>query len=57
MNAGSTVFSQLMNHASRFVLDRSIRRYGGNRGGGVSTEKYVQSRQLRRAAGGGAEAS
>jgi hypothetical protein len=32
MNAGSTVFSQLMNHASRFVLDRCIRRYGGNRG-------------------------
>lgn len=31
MNPGSTVFSQLMAHASRFALDRSIRRYGGNR--------------------------
>lgn len=32
MNAGSTVFAQLMSHASRFTLDRCIHRYGGNRG-------------------------
>jgi hypothetical protein len=32
MNAGSTVFAQLMSHASRFTLDRCIGRYGGNRG-------------------------
>ncbi len=32
MNAGSTVFAQLMAHASRFALDRCIRRYDGNRG-------------------------
>lgn len=32
MNAGSTVFAQLMSHASRFTLDRCIRRYDGNRG-------------------------
>lgn len=31
MNQGRTVFSQLMAHASRFILDRCIRRYGGNR--------------------------
>ncbi|HEX7050323.1 MAG TPA: DUF4372 domain-containing protein, partial [Longimicrobiales bacterium] len=31
MNPGSTVFSQIMAHASRFALDRCIRRYGGNR--------------------------
>jgi hypothetical protein len=30
MNAGSTIFSQLMAHASRFALDRCIRRYRGN---------------------------
>lgn len=30
MNAGTTIFTQLMAHASRFVLDRCIRRYGGN---------------------------
>lgn len=32
MNPGSTVFAQLMAHASRFTLDRCIRRYQGNRG-------------------------
>jgi hypothetical protein len=32
MNQGSTVFAQLMSHASRFALDRCIRRYDGNRG-------------------------
>jgi hypothetical protein len=32
MNSGSTVFAQLMAHASRFALDRCIRRYDGNRG-------------------------
>lgn len=31
MNAGRTVFAQLMEHASRFTLDRCIRRYDGNR--------------------------
>ena len=31
MNDRQMVFSQLMAHASRFVLDRCIRRYGGNR--------------------------
>ncbi len=31
MNPGSTVFSQVMAHASRFALDRCIRRYHGNR--------------------------
>lgn len=30
MNQGSTIFSQLMEHASRFALDRCIRRYRGN---------------------------
>ena len=30
MNPGSTVFAQLMSHASRFTLDRCIRRYRGN---------------------------
>jgi hypothetical protein len=30
MNAGSTIFTQLMAHASRFALDRCIRRYRGN---------------------------
>lgn len=30
MNAGSTIFTQLMAFASRFVLDRCIRRYRGN---------------------------
>jgi hypothetical protein len=30
MNAGSTIFAQLMAFASRFVLDRCIRRYRGN---------------------------
>ena len=30
MNQGSTIFSQLMEHASRFALDRCIRRYQGN---------------------------
>lgn len=30
MSAGSTIFSQLMAHASRFALDRCIRRYRGN---------------------------
>lgn len=30
MNQGRTVFSQLMMHASRFALDRCIRRYDGN---------------------------
>ena len=30
MNDGQMVFSQLMAHGSRFVLDRCIRRYGGN---------------------------
>jgi hypothetical protein len=32
MNPGSTVFAQLMTHASRFALDRCIERYEGNRG-------------------------
>ncbi len=31
MNEGQMVFSQLMAHGSRFVLDRCIRRYDGNR--------------------------
>jgi hypothetical protein len=31
MNEGRTVFSQLMAHASRHVLDRCIRRYDGHR--------------------------
>lgn len=31
MNPGSTVFAQVMAHASRFALDRCIRRYGGHR--------------------------
>lgn len=31
MNDGQMVFSQLMAHGSRFVLDRCIRRYDGNR--------------------------
>ncbi len=31
MNDGPMVFSQLMAHGSRFVLDRCIRRYNGNR--------------------------
>jgi len=31
MNQGRMVFSQLMAHASRFTLDRCIRRYRGNR--------------------------
>jgi hypothetical protein len=30
MNQSSTIFSQLMEHASRFALDRCIRRYRGN---------------------------
>lgn len=30
MNAGSTIFTQLMAHASRFALDRCIQRYRGN---------------------------
>jgi hypothetical protein len=30
MNSGSTIFAQLMAHASRFALDRCIRRYRGN---------------------------
>lgn len=30
MNQGSTIFAQLMSHASRFTLDRCIRRYRGN---------------------------
>jgi hypothetical protein len=30
MNEGSTIFSQLMTHTSRDVLDRCIRRYRGN---------------------------
>ncbi len=30
MNQGTTVFAQLMAHASRFALDRCIRRYRGN---------------------------
>jgi hypothetical protein len=30
MNQGSTVFAQLMSHASRFTLDRCIRKYRGN---------------------------
>ncbi len=30
MNDGPMVFSQLMAHGSRFVLDRCIRRYNGN---------------------------
>ena len=30
MNEGSPVFAQLMEHASRFALDRCIRRYRGN---------------------------
>lgn len=32
MNPGSTVFAQLMTHASRFALDGCIKRYEGNRG-------------------------
>ncbi len=32
MNDGQMVFAQLMAHGSRFVLDRCIRRYDGNRG-------------------------
>ena len=32
MNPGSTVFAQRMTHASRFALDRCIKRYEGNRG-------------------------
>jgi hypothetical protein len=31
MNEGQMAFSQVMAHGSRFVLDRCIRRYGGNR--------------------------
>jgi hypothetical protein len=30
MNQGSTIFAQLMSHASRFTLDRCIERYRGN---------------------------
>jgi hypothetical protein len=30
MNAGSTIFAQLLAHGSRFALDRCIRRYRGN---------------------------
>ena len=30
MNQGSTIFAQLMAHASRDALDRCIRRYRGN---------------------------
>jgi hypothetical protein len=30
MNEGSTIFSQLIAHASRDALDRCIRRYQGN---------------------------
>lgn len=30
MNAGSTIFTQLMAHASRFALDRCVQRYRGN---------------------------
>ncbi len=30
MNQGTTIFAQLMAHASRFALDRCIRRYRGN---------------------------
>ncbi len=30
MNEGTTIFAQLMAHASRFALDRCIRRYRGN---------------------------
>ena len=30
MNAGSSIFTQLIAHASRFALDRCIRRYRGN---------------------------
>lgn len=32
MNEGQMAFSQVMAHGSRFVLDRCIRRYHGNRG-------------------------
>ena len=32
MHEGKMVFSQSMAHGSRHVLDRCIRRYGGNRG-------------------------
>jgi hypothetical protein len=32
MNQGSTIFAQLISHASRFTLDRCIRRYRGNHG-------------------------
>lgn len=31
MNQGSTIFSQLIAHASRDAFDRCIRRYRGNR--------------------------
>ncbi len=31
MNEGQMAFSQVMAHGSRFVLDRCIRRYDGNR--------------------------
>lgn len=31
MNNGQIVFSQVMAHGSRFILDRCIRRYDGNR--------------------------
>lgn len=31
MNQGSTIFSQLIAHASRDALDRCVRRYRGNR--------------------------
>lgn len=32
MNQGTTIFAQLISHASRFTLDRCIRRYRGNHG-------------------------